>query len=225
LILGITIIRRGIRIMATWHDYYDKTYFESEIPEKLTLAQDIAALAKLLPKDTKVLELGCGNGNDSVQLALLRKDLKITAVDFSREGIKKAKTLAAKNSVSVEYRVADFSKPEFEKTLDKYEAIICKNVLSFLPKERVDFVVGMMKRHTKPGGYNAILSFLARDDADKQKLISHGRYKFSPGELLKAYYSDGKVNDGDYREFEEHDGLKPHRHNLVSIISQNPSVV
>ena len=48
-----------------------------------------------LPKNGKILELGCGIGKDPIYLA--KKGFNITALDFSQEAIKKAKKERVKN--------------------------------------------------------------------------------------------------------------------------------
>lgn len=52
-------------------------------PDKIALAHyaDCAAMAKLLPKNKKVIDVGCGAGFPTLPLAILRPDISVVALD------------------------------------------------------------------------------------------------------------------------------------------------
>ena len=58
-------------------------------PKKVILHHyaDCATLAKLLPKGASVIDVGCGAGFPTLPLAILRPDLKITAMDSTAKRV------------------------------------------------------------------------------------------------------------------------------------------
>lgn len=58
-------------------------------PDKIILNHyaDCAALAEILPKGTKIADIGCGAGFPTLPVAILRDDVKITAIDSTAKRI------------------------------------------------------------------------------------------------------------------------------------------
>ncbi len=73
-------------------------------------------------KGKKIVEIGCGGGQNSIFLA--KQGAKCTGVDFSENQIKFASELARDNNVSIEYHLRDITD------------------LSFLPENSFDIVLG-----------------------------------------------------------------------------------
>lgn len=68
-------------LMLEENEKYNLTAIKE--PEKIALAHyaDCAALAKLLPKNKKIIDVGCGAGFPTLPVAILRPDISITALD------------------------------------------------------------------------------------------------------------------------------------------------
>ena len=69
-------------------------------------AQALLKLEKYLVPKGETLVIADGEGRNSVYLA--SKGFKVTASDYSKVASRKARTLADKNNVEVNYRVEDF---------------------------------------------------------------------------------------------------------------------
>lgn len=79
-----------------WNERFgDSVYYYGE-----TANEFLQHRHTLIPKDSKVLVLGDGEGRNGVFLA--RKRCKVTSVDASAAGLEKARALAAKHKVSIE---------------------------------------------------------------------------------------------------------------------------
>jgi len=90
---------------------------------------------KFLPREAKILELGCGAGRVALALAKLGFSKKITATDFSPPMIDIAKEIARSRKVSeIEFSVADATALPFsEASFDA--AIFAFNGLQMIPKK------------------------------------------------------------------------------------------
>lgn len=69
-------------------------------PETEILVDKAVELAKTLPKEAHIVEIGCGSGIISIMLALMLPDVKITAVDISNEALHVSQKNAVKHGVS-----------------------------------------------------------------------------------------------------------------------------
>ena len=79
-------------------DYYNKNseeYFNSTLNVDMT--NTYKPFLKLVPKDGKILDLGCGSGRDSMNF--MKLGYEVTAVDGSKELAKKASALLGKEVI------------------------------------------------------------------------------------------------------------------------------
>ena len=79
-------------------DYYNKNseeYFNSTLNVDMT--NTYKAFLKLLPKDGKILDLGCGSGRDSMNF--IKLGYEVTAVDGAKELAKRASVLLGKEVI------------------------------------------------------------------------------------------------------------------------------
>ena len=84
---------------------------------------DSATLSRLLPKGATVIDVGCGAGFPSLPLAILREDLKITALDATEKRVRyveeSARLLSLSNITAVCMRAEDGARlPEWREKFD-----------------------------------------------------------------------------------------------------------
>ncbi|MFA6446986.1 MAG: methyltransferase domain-containing protein [Patescibacteria group bacterium] len=191
--------------------YSSKTLYWGNKPHSL-----VVALKKLLPVGSSILDLGCGEGQNAIHLA--QNGFKVTAIDISKPGIDKLKAIAKQKKVKIVAKVADVIK--YVENDAKFDAIICMNVLQFIPANKIKRVVKRIQAKTKKNGYITIASFVAQNPEQKQKAISNGRYCFDKYELKKYF---AKWNIIKYIEkwtpWETH-GEPRHRHYIVQLIAK-----
>lgn len=200
-------------------NFYDSRYSKEEFYWGLKPHELVVELASCLQKDAKVLDLGSGEGKDSFYLA--KKGFYVTAVDISKEGIKKTSEFAKKNNLKIQTFESDIM--TFLNDCEKFDAIICLgvlNVLQFVNSKEIKDIIGQIKTKTNKGGFNVIASFIAPKEGVKKKVIEKGRYLFDEDELKKLY-DDWEINfyEEKWGDWETH-GEKPHRHYKVKLIAQ-----
>lgn len=79
----------------------------------------------------KILDLGCGLGYTSTWLA--RKGAIVTGVDISEVGIRKAKDLAKKMGLSIDFKVGNADELDYK---NEFDIVFCKGFLHHLPHVR-----------------------------------------------------------------------------------------
>jgi 16S rRNA (guanine(527)-N(7))-methyltransferase RsmG len=114
---------RLTEIMLEENEKYNLTAITE--PSKIILNHyaDCAVLALKLPKGAKVIDVGCGAGFPTLPLAIVRDDLKITAMDSTAKRILyvagAAELLGLTNITAVTMRAEDGGKaPEYREKFD-----------------------------------------------------------------------------------------------------------
>ena len=107
----------------------------------------LAAQASLLTPGMRALCIADGEGRNSVWLA--RMGLQVTAFDFSPVGIAKARRLAERFGVTVDYRLSDVD--AWPWNAPPYDVVAAIFVQFAPPPQRQRMFAGM-KRALKPGG-------------------------------------------------------------------------
>ena len=107
----------------------------------------------LIPKDSRVLVLGDGEGRNGVFLA--RKRCKVTSVDASAVGLQKAQALAARHKVSLETIHATLPNLDIEK--GAWDAVVL--IFLHLPPETRRAVHQLAIDALRPGGLLILEAF------------------------------------------------------------------
>ena len=95
----------------------------------------------------RALDLGCGEGRNALWLA--EQGWRTTGVDFSSVGIDKARNIASRRQVEVDFRVADVREVEhWQEAFDLVAAIF----LHTAPEERAVWLPAAVSL-VKPGGH------------------------------------------------------------------------
>lgn len=127
----------------TWNARYaGDDYLLGEAPNAF-----LCRHARLIPAGGSVLCVADGEGRNSVWLAA--QGYAVTAFDFAANGVAKARTLAARRGVSVDFHVADMEGWQWD--AGRYDALVAI-FIQFLPPERRDAMFERMQRAVKPGG-------------------------------------------------------------------------
>jgi SAM-dependent methyltransferase len=139
--------------MEWWEDIYNRDiYFRLYETGDTKLAakevEGIISLLKLQPQ-TKILDLCCGYGRHSTELA--KKGFKVVGVDISEKQIQHAIKRAKESNVDVVFQIKDARKLDFNEEFD----FVINMFVSFgyfkTEKEDKDMLRGVFKA-LKPGG-------------------------------------------------------------------------
>jgi len=195
---------------------YDSKYLKKEFYWGLKPHHLVVDSIQHLPKNAKVLDLGCGEGKDSFFLA--KNNFNVTSIDFSEEGIRKLNEFAKKEKLKIKADVSNVK--SYLQDCEKFDAIFAMNVLQFIDKKNIFKTIKQIQSKTKPKGLNVIASFVAENPKQKKIVLSKGRYFFDKGELKKLYkdwkflFYEEKIGN-----WETH-GEPRHRHFTVKVIAQ-----
>lgn len=145
--------------------------------------------ARLLEKNSSVLDAGCGLGLGSVFLSKFCK--KVTAVDFDKEMISRNKNQYG-DIPNLSFDFIDLTKaPQPDQ---KYDTVISLDVIEHFPKDKTNLVLENLSKLTADNGFAIIgtPNVASKPYASTRRLESH-YHEFEPEELkdlLKNYYKN-----------------------------------
>ncbi len=175
---------------------------------------------RILPPDRplKVLDAGCGEGKDAVFFA--KNGYKVSAFDITQSGIDKAKRLAERHGVEIDFFRADILDYRLEK---EFDVIFCSGVLYYVPERLRGEVLDNWKRHTAAGGVNALNVFVEKPFIPKPPDHDAGlRQNWRSGELF-GYYYDWRFERCEEVIFDCNSSGVPHKHCMDTLIAVKES--
>ncbi|WP_318385622.1 tellurite resistance methyltransferase TehB [Enterobacter sp.] len=156
----------------------DENYFTQTYGLTRTHSEILEAMTQVPPG--KTLDLGCGNGRNSVYLAANGFD--VTAWDKNPASIANlGRIKAAEGLDNLDIAIKDLNTLTFD---GEYDFIFSTVVMMFLEAKTIPGLIANMQRCTKPGGYNLIVA--AMDTADYPCTVGFP-FAFKEGELRDYY--------------------------------------
>lgn len=182
------------KILDTEQQHWQKTF--SENPEMFgTDASDPALkAAELFRQEGKieVLELGCGQGRDTIYFA--RNGLHVHALDYSDQGLeainKKVRVLGLSNLILTKIHDVRNSLPFDDEMFDA-----CYSHMLFcmaLKTAQLQFLSEEIRRVLKPGGIS-IYTVRHTGDVHYKAGIHHGEDMYEVGGFIVHFFSRAKV--------------------------------
>lgn len=157
----------------------DENYFTQKYGLTRTHSGILEAATLIAPG--RALDLGCGNGRNSVYLAA--KGFDVTAWDKNPMSIANLQSIkAAEGLDNLEIAVKDLNALRFD---GEYDFIFSTVVMMFLEAQTIPGLIANMQRCTRPGGHNLIVA--AMDTADFPCTVGFP-FAFQEGEL-SGYYA------------------------------------
>jgi len=114
---------------------------------KVRMEKNYLPIHELLPKQGKLLDIGCGYGFMSYMLQFTSPKREITGIDYDEDKIETANHCFSKND-KINFIASDVLEFAFE----KYDAIILSDVLHYLKPEEQKLVMEKCFAHLNPGG-------------------------------------------------------------------------
>lgn len=196
---------------------YNKIYSASKIFDGAKPSQILSLTWRNFLPSSKILDLGCGQGIDSLFLA--KNDFSVTAIDSSDVAINQIKIKKDEFKLdNLELICGDINDFNIEK--NKYQVIICRNVLNFLDKDKSLRILKSLQDNIQKGSY-IIIEVFTKDDPS---FLSDNKFAsyFEEQELLNIfsgykifYYLENIILDPGHPGFPS-----PHKHGVARIIAQ-----
>ncbi|UEA17583.1 SAM-dependent methyltransferase TehB [Pasteurella canis] len=156
-----------------FHKKYNMTATHSEVKNAINILSPC-----------KVLDLGCGQGRNSLFLSLL--GYNVTSWDHNENSIKFLTDTAEKEKLPIQTALYDINSANIQ---ENYDFILSTVVFMFLNRDRIPQIIENMQSHTNIGGYNLIVAAMSTDDVPCPIPFS---FTFKAGEL-KQYYQDWEL--------------------------------
>jgi cyclopropane fatty-acyl-phospholipid synthase-like methyltransferase len=177
------------------------------------------------PSGGRALDLGCGEGRNSLLLA--RYGYHVHAVDVSSQGIEKLKKYAlSQDSDSIDGEVADVRKIQLASQF--YDAIVAVTILDHITEEEGKAVAQAMIDSLKPDGFMFIEAFTIHDPAantswNEDETISETatfvQHFFDEGELAVWFSTLEILKYEEIMKYDDSHG-EPHYHGLARLIGR-----
>jgi tellurite methyltransferase len=184
-------------------------------PTSLLTQMTLHLLAGIDPEGRRVLDLGAGEGADSIRLAKLGYD--VTAVEISEVAVKKIERFAAEARADINIELADIR--EYQPT-GAFDVVICNGVLHYI-RDKVT-VIHRMQAATAPGGLNVVSLWSTSTTVpechnsvpvycDEEDGVVSGAYR--SWDLSLLYFERGKPETS-------HSGMPQHAHSHIKLIAK-----
>ncbi len=171
------------------------------------LARDLVPLVR---PGGRILDLGCGEGRDSVYFA--EHGFEVTGLEASRAGLQKARRLAAERGVAV--RWIECALPELP-AIGPFDLVYSCGSIHYVPRADRPHLLRRLRRMTVPGGLHAHIVFTDRVIyAEKGEVVAY----FKPGELGRAYWPAEVLRRGESLIPCAQDG-RPHFHSTELLMA------
>ena len=158
---------------ATWDQRYSqRRYVYGKEPAKF-----LAENYDYLPAESKVLDMGMGEGRNAVFLA--QKGHFVTGIDISSVAIKKSRSLAKEFGVKIKTIVGTLTKYKLPE--ESFDAIICFYYVDRSLNEKI-------QKWLKPGGVLIYEAHTTKEfEKGNQKTATKYNYYLKPQELLGMF--------------------------------------
>lgn len=203
-----------LRTLASEPNFWKKQYskdlphwMESNEPSKLA-----DRFLELIPKKSRVLEIGVGNGRDSIYFS--KKGHSVVGIDIAERPVQEAKKAASKEKQDIIFLQMDAEDLKFHN--DFFDGVY---TLSVLHSTDVFKSFKEVSRVLKEGGIFLAFMYLGTEDLDGNTLAGNHEKLSSiivATEVNNFSIADLYVNMEEDKVDDEHD--EPHTHKVLVII-------
>ena len=196
--------------------FWEETYLKDDVMTfSVEPNRTIKEFEHLLNKQSNILEVGCGEGQNVLYLAKQGYS-NIDAFDISESGISKLKRLCEVNCLNVNAFVRDLTIYTFDK---KFDWIMSFATLCFVEKSDWKQFIARAKENTSVGGIHIMHIFT--DTVPASPDIAPFAIGLAKDGEIKEMYNDWKILQFQSYVFEdEHPNVPKHMHAVNKIVAQ-----
>ncbi|MDP2400901.1 MAG: methyltransferase domain-containing protein [Actinomycetota bacterium] len=200
--------------------FWEDAYREAPSDPFGSASSEVVEMLSVLPVGSRVLDLGCGMGRNSVPLA--RAGMSVTCVDMSEAACARIRSDASELVESGHLSVIAGDMGRFDSD-GGYDLIIAHGVLHLLERDERLALVERMKRWTIPCGFNILAVFTDRLPTPADMLDQFVGL-FDEGEIAAAYSDWDIVLSQAYTLDDEHAGGIRHSHPVNKVVARRRSL-
>ena len=169
----------------------------------------------LLGKQSRIIEAGCGEGQNVLYLAKQGYS-NVDAFDLSEHGIAKLQKRCNIEGIQLNAFIADLTTYQFEQ---KYDLVMSFGTLHFVSKRDWRDFINRAKVHTNTGGIHIMQIFT--DTVPASDDIAPFAIGLAKDEEIRELYSDWEILQFKSYTFEdEHPGVPKHLHASNKIVAR-----
>jgi len=184
-----------------WEQFFDEhapQYMSNSFTQNTLAEADFIIRELNLPEGSRILDMGCGTGRHSVELA--QRGYLMTGVDISSGMLAEAEKAAGEAGVIVEWIKSDATQFKSEKLFDA-AICLCEGAFGLLGKDgdAIEYNLSILRninQALKPGGKLILTAIngLALTRKYGQNDVESGR--FDPDTLAEVYPTEYDTPDG-----------------------------
>lgn len=199
---------------------YEDLYKTDEYYWSVVPSYTCYKVLELMPpvKKFKLLDIGCGEGKNSVFFA--RNGYDVTAFDLAASGVEKTKNLAERIGVSIHVFQADLN--EYRLT-EKFDILFSNGVLHYVPESLRKELFENYKAFTENNGINMLSVFVDKPFIAPPPENEDTAQPWISGELM-SYYHDWCIEYGIEEIFDCNSSGIPHQHAMNRVLARKISV-
>ncbi|PWD87188.1 tellurite resistance methyltransferase TehB [Ignatzschineria cameli] len=154
-------------------------YFHQQYGLTLPHTDVVALIEEYQVAPGRLLDLGCGQGRNSLYLA--EQGFDVTAYDLNPRMLQTIRDIIEKEGITnITVEARDLNKIEIT---GEYDLMISTVVMMFLQREAIPNLITQMQQHTAHGGYNLIVSAMSTEVYP----FDGFPFTFAEGELRRYY--------------------------------------
>lgn len=157
--------------------------YTDENEDRIHMEKDIKKFASFMPKNARIVDLGCGVGYDSRDLVLAKNDLRITGIDNSEEMLKKFHEITS-GLPSIQ---EDMMKVIFKK--GSLDGVWMNASILHLSKKDGKILLNRILGWLKPGGY----LYLQVKQGEGEKVVPVTKYGRNDLSRFYSFYKEDEL--------------------------------